>query len=70
MSSPNTPATAAIEGVSFRLSFIPLRLRGYAYRCMFCGRNARTTTEAGRREAMERHAVKCNVASLYPRSVA
>jgi hypothetical protein len=49
-----------IQGVSFRLSFIPLRLRGYAYRCMFCGRSARTTTAQGRAEAMRRHAAKDN----------
>lgn len=50
----------AVNGVSFRLSFIPLRLRGYAYRCTFCGYNTRTTTAEGRAESMQRHAAKAD----------
>ena len=48
----------SINGVSFRLREDAYRLRGYAYTCLFCGRNARTTTAQSRDEAMRRHAAR------------
>ena len=50
--------TVSYGGVTFRLREDAYRLRGFAYTCLFCGRNARTTTAQSRDDAMRRHAAR------------